>query len=346
MKASIFFRPARWMVLVAAMGTALATPEAGPAGDAGTADFIEMDVEADQIMIGSRIAVKVRDGIATLTGTVLSLEQSERAAARAAATEGIRGVVSLVKIVDPVAKDNVLADRMQLRLANHPAIDASRVKVTVSDRIATLSGRIGSWDEQELARDIATEIPGIRRIENHLEVTFDTIRTDEAIAAQIRHMIARDPLYSGVPIDVSVKEGVVSLGGEVGSTGEKEQLVHTSHVTGVTEVWADDIMINSDLAMEGLRGKVSTPAATLRALDAAFAQDPRLQGADIRATLVGSRVTLGGTAPNEDARAAAESTARGVPGILMVSNEIRVGGLTAPTAALPRDQRIAAVGGE
>ncbi len=346
MKAPIFFRPARWMVLAVAFGTALATPEAGPAGDADTADFIEMDVQADQLMIGSKVEVQVEDGIATLSGTVLSLEQAERAAARAAATEDVRGVISLVKIIDPIAKDATLADRLQHRLANHPAIDASRVKVHVDGRVATLSGQIGSWDEQELARDIATEIPGLQRIENRLEVTFDTIRTDAAIAAQIRHMIARDPLYAGLAIDVAVKDGVVSLGGELGSTGEKDQLVHNSHVTGVMEVWADDIMINRDLAMEGLRGKVANPDATLQALNASFAQDPRLLGADIRASLAGNRVTLGGTAPDEQARAAAESTARGVPGVTIVTNEIRVGALATPTAALPQDQRIASVGGE
>ena len=144
--------------------------------------------------------------------------------------------------------------------------------------------------------------------------------------------------------DLAVKDGVVSLGGELGSTSEKDQLVHRAHVTGVTEVWADDVMINSDLAMEGLRGKIAKPASTLKALDDAYAADPRLKGADVSATVAGSQMTLTGTAPTPEARLAAESTARGLPGILIVANEIRVTGTDGTSAAVGKDQRVAAVG--
>lgn len=329
------------MILAAALGTANATPEPGPEGDSETADFISMDVQADQKMVGSKVEVTVENGIATLTGTALSLEQSERAAARAMATADVRAVVNRVRIINPIAKDAVLADRVQQRLAKSPAIDASRIKVAVDGRKATLAGQVGSWDEQELAREIATEIPGLFQIDNRLEVTFDTVRTDKAIAAQIRHMVADDPLCAGISIDVTVKDGVVSLGGEVGSTSEKDQLVHRSHVTGVTEVWADDIMVNSDLAMEGLRGKVVSPDATLKALGDAFSADPRLQGTDIQASATGSQVTLTGTVPSDEARAAAESTARGLPGVMIVANEIRVAGGIEPTAQIGKDQRVA-----
>ena len=344
MKASIFFRSTRWTMLAMALATANATPEAGPADDTDTAGFIEMDVQADNIMIGSKVDVSVVNGIATLTGTALSLEQAERAAARAMATADVRAVVNQLKIRDPLAKDSTLAERLRQRLANHPALDASRVKVVVDRRIATLGGQIGSWDEQELAREIATEVPGIKEIENRLEVTFDTVRTDEGIRAQILHMVADDPLCAGITIDVAVKDGVVSLGGELGSTSEKDQLVHRAHVTGVTEVWADDVMINSDLAMEGLRGKIAKPASTLKALDDAYAADPRLKGADVSATVAGSQMTLTGTAPTPEARLAAESTARGLPGILIVANEIRVTGTDGTSAAVGKDQRVAAVG--
>ncbi|QJE97137.1 BON domain-containing protein [Luteolibacter luteus] len=344
MKTPILFRATRWMILAAAVGLASATPEFGPQGDSDTADFIEMDVKADNRMIGSKVEVAVENGIATLNGTAISLEQTERAAARAMATAEIRAVVNRLRIIDPVAKDAVLAERVQQRLSKSEAIDASRIRVIVDGRKATLAGQVGSWDEQELAREIATEIPGLKEISNRLEVTFDTVRTDSAIKAQILHMVHDDPLCQGITIDVKVKDGVVSLGGEVGSPGEKDQLVHRSHVTGVTEVWADDIMVNRDLAMEGMNGKITKPSDTLRVLEDAFAADPRLKGADIQASAAGNQVTLTGTAPNDEARAAAESTARGIPGVMIVANEVRVaGGVSQPTAAISKDQRLATV---
>jgi len=132
-------------------------------------------VQADRLLVGCKIDVSVAKDIATLSGTVLSLEQAERAVARAKSTEGVRAVVNQLKIVDPVAKDAVLAERVKQRLAKSPALDSSRVKVSVDKRRATLQGQVGTWDEQELAREIATEIPGIKEINNRLEVTFDTV---------------------------------------------------------------------------------------------------------------------------------------------------------------------------
>ena len=87
------------------------------------------------------------------------------------------------------------------------------MKVNVDHRQALLTGEVGSWDEQEIAREIATEIPGISEVESRLEVTYDTIRSDDAIREQIRYIVADDPLFAGVNIDVMVKDGVVSLGG-------------------------------------------------------------------------------------------------------------------------------------
>ncbi len=330
------------MMLAAALNTATATPEMGPEGGPDTADFISMDLKADRKLVGCTVAITVENGIATLTGKALSLQQAERAAARAMATDGVRAVVNRLTIIDPIAKDAILADRVEKRLLNHPAIDATRVKVSVDHRRVMLAGEIGSWDEQELAREIATEIPGIIEVENRLEVTFDTVRTDDAIREQIRYEVADDPLFAGVTIDVMVTDGVVSLGGEVGSTGEKDQLVHNSHVTGVTEVWADDVMINTDLAMEGMGGKVPSAHDTLKAFHAALVADPRLERADIQAELAEKVMKLSGTVPNREARAAAESAARGLPGISIVSNEIRVVE-DSGTAGVAKDPRVAAV---
>lgn len=328
MNTRTFIRNFRWSILSAAIAisTAAATPSMGPSGNEETADFIAMDVKGDRQMTGCKVDVAVEGDVATLSGTALSLQQAERAVARAKATEGIRAVVNRLRIMDPIAKDGVLAERVQQKLSKSPAIDAKRVMVSVDKRRAILRGQIGSWDEQELARDIATEIPGIKEVDNRLEVTFDTVRTDAQIKAQIEYMISEDPLYAGITIDVKVKDGVVDLGGAVGTMGEKDQLVQRSHVTGVTGVKADDVAISRELAMEGLAGKVPSHKAILATLNVAIAADPRLKNADIRAEMDKNVMKLSGTVPTEEARTAAESTARGLPGVTVVANEIQVRG--------------------
>lgn len=336
MKIPSFFHSLRWTILAAAaIGTAAATPEMGPSGNEETAAFIEMDVKADRQLTGSKVEVAVAGDLATLKGTALSLQQAERAVARAKATEGIRAVVNQLRIVDPVAKDAVLAERVQQRLAKSPALDAKRVMVSVDKRRAVLRGQIGSWDEQELAREIATEIPGIKEVDNRLEVTFDTVRTDAQIKAQLEYMIADDPLYAGITIDVQVKNGVVDLGGSVGSMSEKDQLVHRAHVTGVTSIKTNDLAVSRELAMEGMSGKVPSEKATLEALTAAIAAEPRLANSDIRAEMEKRVMKLLGHVPSEEARAVAESTARGLPGVTVVSNELQVRGGNETVAVRP-----------
>ena len=329
MNTSTLTRSAKWMLLAAAIGTATATPEPGPSGDESIADFIAMDVKGDQRMVGSKVEVSTENGIATLTGKALSLDQSERAAASALTIDGVRAVINQIDIMDPVASDATLAERTMERLRESKALDSSRINVIVDGRRGVLLGKVGSWDEQELAREIATETIGLNEIDNRLEVTFDTLRTDPAIQAQIVYQVNDDPLYQGIDVNVEVNEGVVRLAGQVGSTSEKDQLINQSYVTGVTQVWADDIMINTDLAMEGMGGKVPTEDATLAAFNDAISDDPRLKRADIRAEVDEKVITLTGTAPNIDSKAAAESTARGLAGSWIINNEIQVTNHTA-----------------
>lgn len=332
MKAQKVFLATRSMVIAAAFTTttAFATPEAVPQDDKSLSDLIAMALDSDEVLDAGDIKVTVDEGIAILTGSAASLSQSERAAERTKSAEGIRAVVNQLKVRPARGNGNsaAVAERVRQKLAAHPALNANRVQVVVNDRKAVLFGEVGSWDEQELAREIATEIPGLTKVENRLEVSFDTVRTDAAIRAQIAYQIADDPLNDGLAIDIRVKDGVVRLAGEVGSTGEKDLLVHRAHVTGVTEVWADDVMIVRGLSLDGMTGKVAPSEPAGEVLRQAFDKDKRLRGSDIQASLDGDVLTLTGSVPSEEAKDAAESTSRGLPGVEVIIN--RIGEKTPP----------------
>src|SRR5690606_35529656 len=114
--------------------------------------------------------------------------------------------------------------------------------------VVVLGGEVGTWDEQEIAREAVSRIPGVAGIENRTEVVFQSPRSDGQIEKQLAGLIANDPLYDGLHLSVSVKEGVVRLKGEVGTKGEYYRLVRRSSVTRVFEVNADRLMVNRDLA--------------------------------------------------------------------------------------------------
>jgi osmotically-inducible protein OsmY len=67
-----------------------------------------------------------------------------------------------------------------------------------------------------------------------------------------------------------------------------------------------------------------TPQETLSALTDAMKLDSRLDGSAITAELLDGVVTLRGRVATAAEKSAVESTARGIPGVLAVSNDLRI----------------------
>jgi osmotically-inducible protein OsmY len=326
MKMRNLARTTRSLLAVSAisLATAYATPQVVLEDDAGLADFISMTFSADERLADDGIRVSVNQGIATLTGRVATLNQAERAVERTKSVEAVRGVISEIKIASAKASDEQRAAEIARRFATAPGLGASAITVAVRDQYAILDGQVGTWDEQELAREIATEVPGIAVIENRLTATGKPSRNDRAIRWQIERDIADNPLHDGLKITVGVSGGQVRLAGEVGTAGEKALLIQRARVTGVSDVNGEGLAITRSLSMEGMTGKTPSPAATRQALNAVFKDDKRLRGTDITLDLEGRMLTLGGTTANAEVKSIAESDARGVPGVEIVINRIVV----------------------
>jgi len=307
-----------------ALVPAHATPEFVPEDDDGLADFISMTFTADERLAEDGIRVSVNQGIATLTGRVATLDQAERAVQRTKSVEAVRGVISEIKIAPAKASDAQRAAEVAQRLAAAPGLTATAITVAVRDQYAILDGQVGCWDEQELAREIASEVPGIAVIDNRINATGKASRSDRAIRWQIEREITHDPLHDGLKIAVTVTGGQVKLAGKVGTAGEKAQLIHRARVNGVSEVNGEGLEISQSLSMEGMTGKAPTTNATRDALNAVYSRDKRLKGTNFTIELDGRTLSLGGTTSSPEAKNVAESDARGVPGIEIVINRIVV----------------------
>ncbi|MFT4175742.1 MAG: BON domain-containing protein [Luteolibacter sp.] len=299
----------------------IATPEATPTAPEEVARVIEMDVRADMEMRDTEIRVTLRNGIAVLEGKVATLNQSERAMERALATIGVRAVANLVEI-QPAREP--LKSEVRSSLRSQVLLDASNITISENQGRVVLAGTVGTWDEQELARELVSRVAGVWAIDNRLEVTYEGIRTDAQIQAQLKEMIADDPLYAGLDLTATVKEGVVSLNGKVGSKAEMDRLIRRSYVTGVFEVQTGKLSIDPDLAMEILTDKELTPEQTLATYQEVLELDPRVDAASIKASLHEGVMTLRGHVRDMREKDAAEANARGVPGVDKVSNELRV----------------------
>ncbi len=334
--------PRPWATLLAvAIGTAAslyASPQVAPHGDSEVADFIRVDVNADTQLQGTVIQVRVESGVAIITGSVRSLEQAERASARAIAAGGVRAVINQVSITPESAADILKGARSALE--KQRMVRADDIRVSISGGRVSLAGKVGTWDEKDLARQLVSTVPGVVAIKNDLVVTFEGVRDDSQVEEQIRFMIRQDPLYDTLQLSVSVDGGTVRLGGEVGSRAEYDRLIRRSYVTGITDVQISGLSIDHQLAMEGLSDKDFNKKEAVLALQDAYQRDSRLQSSTIRVEMNDGVIRLSGHVDQAAQSDAAESTARVTPGVLRVANELKITG-GAPMAAKPGELKLA-----
>lgn len=321
---SFYQKIGRWtplpLLVIGSANFLYATPQAAPSGDTEIAEFIQMDMGADKRMQGADIKVRIEKNIAALTGNVRSLAQAERATARAIASEGVDAVLNQT-VVSPAP---AIAENAKKALRAQKMFHPDGIVVSVSGARVSLTGSAGTLDEKELAREVVSEVPGVVAVDNSIVVTYEGIREDSQIAEQLRFLIKDDPLYEGLDMVVSVKSGTVTLNGAVGSRGEYDRLIRRSYVTGVMEVRTAKLRVETDLAMEGLVDKDYSKEQSLQAFHAVMNADNRVDPSSLKATMDDGVMTLKGSVKNIATRDVVESTARGIPGVLRVSDELKI----------------------
>ena len=126
-----------------------------------------------------------------------------------------------------------------LRLA---ALDGVRVQVNCGQRVVTLKGEVGSPSLKVLAEDIARSNAVGYAIANEIDVRTggSVVRlsagVDRAIAAHWKELEARYH-WNAQRIRSRVKNGVLTLEGEVDSSGERERMErYASRITGVQQI--------------------------------------------------------------------------------------------------------------
>lgn len=130
--------------------------------------------------------------------------------------------ISLIAVIvfSPLyAKTTDIKDRditlfLDIQLKHDDAVDAHMIDVTTTDGIVTLSGTVDNLLAKDQAVRIAESIKGVRGIVDNISV-FPVRRTDQDIKKDVMQTLASDPATAPYKIDVTVKNGVVTLSGKV-----------------------------------------------------------------------------------------------------------------------------------
>lgn len=143
-------------------------------------------------------------------------------------------------------------------------VDASNIEVAVSNPsgIVTLEGSVNNFVGKILAADIVQKIPGVTAVKNNLNVIFSKDAKavkDEDLEDNIKHIFSTSLYDSLSSVAVDVKNGLVTLSGNVPKLWLKSKAVRlASEMKGVKDILNEitvlptttivDRMISEDIA--------------------------------------------------------------------------------------------------
>ena len=198
---------------------------------------IEDRLAGDEFVQENLIDVVSEKGIVTLLGEVDNILAKERAAALTAPIKGVRSVMNQL-LVNPLSslEDQDIEDHVQSALLENPATELYDMSMKVTDGRGTLTGTVQSWQEKQLALQVAKGVDGIKAIQDQLEVLTVKNRSDKAVQQEILQRLHHDVWFDSSPVMITVRDHRVTVAGTVRSVDEKSRIISLAWVDGITSV--------------------------------------------------------------------------------------------------------------
>eukprot|EP01035_Chromulina_nebulosa_P005164 gene5163-7012_t len=165
------------LALLASPIIVFATPE--------TDRKIEAAAEASynyRTVLENHVKVKAKDGVVTLTGTVLDKDERDLAADTVENLPGVHAVKNeiTIKSAYPEKSDAWMALKIRSRLLVKGSVSATNTKVSVEQGVVTLTGTAENSAQKDLTEVYAKDIDGVKSVRNRIEVKERVSASDKA----------------------------------------------------------------------------------------------------------------------------------------------------------------------
>ncbi len=103
-------------------------------------------------------------------------------------------------------------------------VDDTKIGVTVSDQVVTLTGTVSTYAEKLAAQDVAHRVPGVLDVADDIlvQAPFHLGRSDTELALAVRNTLEWDVLVPDERIQSTVANGWITLEGDVDLLRERE----------------------------------------------------------------------------------------------------------------------------
>jgi osmotically-inducible protein OsmY len=212
--------------------------------------------------------------------------------------------------------DRQLQHEVLAELEWDPSIDASKIGITATDDVVTLTGTVATFREKCQAETIAKRVYGVRAVANDIQVSIPGShhRTDADIAATALTALEWDPQIDEKKIKVTVRDGWVTLDGtcdwKYQSDAAESHLRTLAGVRGVTNKIA---IVSSGRA-----------ADVKQRIEDAFRRSANIEARRLLIDSTDGRVVLRGHVRSWTERNQAQAAAWSAPGVLEVDNQLAV----------------------
>ena len=213
--------------------------------DSEIKQLVTSELQWDQRVDETEVGVQVQHGIVTLTGVVPSLAKRVAAEEAAHRVVGVLDVANDLRVKAPGSggrTDTEIAAAVRSALEWDVFCDDTRIRSTVTDGRVTLTGTVESLAQRDEAEQAIRNLAGVCGIVNRLAVEPAPVGGDvrNAIEAALARRAERDAHR----IDVTVKDGSVTVRGVVHSWLEKAAVLGAARGTAGVHTIHDELRIH------------------------------------------------------------------------------------------------------
>jgi osmotically-inducible protein OsmY len=295
--------------------------------DSGITSVVENGLRHEKGVAPNDVDVSTSQDIVTLSGSVDNLLAKKRAVKIAEGIRGVRGVIDRITVTPLSRPDADIRKDIQNALRQDPATESYKVAVSVQGGVATLTGSIGSYEEEQLTARMAEGVKGVKEVRNDVTISYLAKRTDSEIAADVKARLQWDIWMNGGMINPAVADGKVTLTGTIGSAISKSRAFDDAWVNGVTSVDDSGLKIEPqahNVAHQDFTDAAKSDGEIKLAIQAALHLDPRVSAFSPDVTVEGGMVILGGNVGNLKAKTSAAQDAINIVGVEGVDNYLKV----------------------